>query len=366
MRLNQIGFLGLVVLSLSLYHCKQKGGDFKTTPSGIKYKIFSANKNKKLKAGDFFDFHMVILNSKDSVIQDSYKNPDGAIKNQQFPADSTKGGLIEAFLLLSEGDSAIFRISNDSLIAQRNRSIQKSLDMMKAQKEVQVAQAPNDSTRKLIEQRYKNQIQLGEAQMKQEDPNLPKGGYVEYRVKLLAIKTREDVEKEMQEANKKRIEEAEKRLGGEKKQIEQYLKDKKLNGKSTTSGLFYVIQKEGTGASPQPGDSVSVNYKGMLLNGKVFDTSIEAEAKAAEVFNPNRTYGPFKFILGRQQVIPGWDEGIALLKLGTKALLLIPSRLAYAERGTPDGSIPPHSILIFEVELIGFKSGQDSKTTGKW
>jgi FKBP-type peptidyl-prolyl cis-trans isomerase len=91
--------------------------------------------------------------------------------------------------------------------------------------------------------------------------------------------------------------------------------------------------QEGKGEQTTAGKEVSVNYKGELLNGKVFDSSIEAEAKKANLNQGGRTYEPIKFTLGKGQVIKGWDEGIALLKKGGKAILVIPSPLAYGERG---------------------------------
>jgi len=107
---------------------------------------------------------------------------------------------------------------------------------------------------------------------------------------------------------------------------------------TTASGLQYIMNDPGTGAQPQPGDTVSVHYTGMLDDGTVFDTS--------------RTRGqPIQFVLGRGQVIAGWDEGIALLKEGGSARLIIPPDLAYGSAGYP-GAIPPNATLTFDVELV--------------
>ena len=109
----------------------------------------------------------------------------------------------------------------------------------------------------------------------------------------------------------------------------------------TDSGLFYSIEKEGEGDKPQKGNSVKVHYKGELLDGTVFDSS----------FKRNQ---PIEFSIGVGQVIPGWDEGIALLNKGAKATLIIPSDLAYGSAGA-GGVIPPNATLKFEVELVDFK-----------
>ena len=106
--------------------------------------------------------------------------------------------------------------------------------------------------------------------------------------------------------------------------------------KETTSGLQYVVEKEGEGAQPGSQDEVTVHYTGKLLDGTVFDSSV------------NRGE-PATFPLNR--VIPGWTEGVQLMKEGAKYTFFIPSDLAYGAQGVPN-AIPPHSTLIFEVELI--------------
>ena len=106
--------------------------------------------------------------------------------------------------------------------------------------------------------------------------------------------------------------------------------------KVTESGLQYKVIKEGEGAQPKAEDEVTVHYTGKLLNGTVFDSSV------------NRGE-PATFPLNR--VIPGWTEGVQLMKEGAKYEFFIPSDLAYGPQGIPN-VIPPHSTLIFEVELI--------------
>ena len=110
---------------------------------------------------------------------------------------------------------------------------------------------------------------------------------------------------------------------------------------TTKSGLQYIMVKEGTGVQPQSGQQVFVHYTGYLDDGSIFDSSVERGQ-------------PLPFKLGTGQVIKGWDEGVALLKVGGKTRLIIPSTLAYGEKGYP-GLIPPNATLTFDVELVDVK-----------
>lgn len=109
---------------------------------------------------------------------------------------------------------------------------------------------------------------------------------------------------------------------------------------TTASGLQYWNIKPGTGALAIPGKRVKVDYTGWLTNGKKFDSSVG-------------TGQPFHFTLGNHEVIKGWDEGIAGMKVGGKRQLRIPPDLAYGANGTPGGPIPPNATLIFDVQLLG-------------
>ncbi len=109
----------------------------------------------------------------------------------------------------------------------------------------------------------------------------------------------------------------------------------------TASGLEYTEIQAGTGAQAVAGKTVKVHYTGKFLDGKVFDSSIPRGE-------------PIEFVLGTGRVIKGWDKGIALMKVGGKAVLTIPPHLAYGERGA-GGVIPPNATLVFEVELVEVK-----------
>jgi len=110
------------------------------------------------------------------------------------------------------------------------------------------------------------------------------------------------------------------------------------NAISTPSGLKYIEIKEGTGAQPQAGQTVSVHYTGTLEDGTKFDSSRDRNQ-------------PFSFKLGAGQVIKGWDEGLSTMKVGGQRQLIIPPGLGYGSRGA-GGVIPPNATLIFDVELL--------------
>ena len=109
-----------------------------------------------------------------------------------------------------------------------------------------------------------------------------------------------------------------------------------------TTGLMVEQLTTGAGQAPKAGDVVRVHYTGWLLNGTKFDSSVDRGE-------------PFQFVLGRGQVIKGWDEGVAQMKVGDKIRLTIPPELGYGARGA-GGVIPPNATLIFEVELLGIGS----------
>ncbi len=109
----------------------------------------------------------------------------------------------------------------------------------------------------------------------------------------------------------------------------------------TSSGLEYIEIEAGTGAQAAAGKTVKVHYTGKFPEGKVFDSSVPRGE-------------PLEFVLGTGRVIRGWDEGIALMKVGGKAQLVIPPELAYGARGA-GGVIPPNATLVFDVELVDVK-----------
>ena len=143
-----------------------------------------------------------------------------------------------------------------------------------------------------------------------------------------------DAAKAFEDFNKSKAD----RIKKEKENELKILKDLSKGFSKTSSGLLYKFEKENNSQKPSNGNKVKVHYKGMLLDGTVFDSSLKRNQ-------------PIEFTLGIGQVIKGWDEGISLLGIGDKASFIIPSDLAYGASGA-GGVIPPNATLVFEVELI--------------
>lgn len=123
-------------------------------------------------------------------------------------------------------------------------------------------------------------------------------------------------------------------------EMQAYFAENNIVATPTASGLYYVMTQEGNGEMPEKGNNVKVHYTGKLLDGKVFDSSVERGE-------------PIEIPIGMGYVIPGWDEGIMLMSKGEKGVLYIPYYLGYGDRGA-GADIPPFANLIFEVELIDF------------
>jgi FKBP-type peptidyl-prolyl cis-trans isomerase len=123
--------------------------------------------------------------------------------------------------------------------------------------------------------------------------------------------------------------------------IEEFIQERGITAEPTESGLYYIELEPGIGIVPGLGDTAVVNYKGMFLNGRVFDYSLGEET--------------YEVVVGVSGVIAGWHEGLSYMKEGAKAWLLIPSKLAYGPSGR--GSIPGNTPLLFEIELKMVKPG---------
>ncbi|MGI4883727.1 MAG: FKBP-type peptidyl-prolyl cis-trans isomerase [Janthinobacterium lividum] len=289
------------------------------TASGIEYQLFRRGPDGRFapralavptdapyasRAGQFLTVFLEFRTGRDSVLMNSRRV---APQPQPFPLLPTppRGTLEEAVALLLPGDSAVFRLPADTLFA----------------KTFQGQPVP---------------------------PFIKQAGNVlVISARAFELVSREELtareQKLRTEQAKKDAAASAKQLVKDNAQIQAYLKKNKLVARKTAGGTYYVLTRTGKGALPKKGQTVSVLYKGSLLaTGKVFDASAQ------------RGNVPIDFPLGQGQVILGWDQGIAALPKGSKAVLLIPSPLGYGARGA-GADIPPNAVLRFDVELVGVK-----------
>ena len=323
----------------SLTACNKDGGEFAKTKSGIEYKIFKkdgkdyerreispeGDPSYKSRIGKFILSNMEYRTGKDSVLQ-STRRDVGLPVPLPLQELKQKGTPEEAFSMLQPGDSGVFRFQVDSLIKPKSgQPVPKFL-----RNGGNVVMMYIATTGKLVT----------EAEATAMQPELQKRAMASQMRKRMASPEYAKQMKEQADAQAKML--ASPAVVAQLKKddavLQDYIKRNNLTVQKTPSGIYYQVLKPGTGPTPKPGQTVSVNYNGTLLSGKLFDSS-------------DKTGKPIDFPIGQGAVIPGWDQGIALLNKGTKAILLIPSPLAYGTRGA-GADIPADSPLRFEVELV--------------
>ena len=262
---------------------------YKLTDNGLYYHFYTCNEGAELpNVGDFVDLTLGCTINDTTVIIPSSKN---LIK---LEAPSFTSDFNEGIAMMHIGDSASFIVNIDSTFIHLFRvelpSEFKSTDIMKFNIKINDFYPESDYIKKMIEA------------VKNRYPDETKNSYVE---------------------------------------MQAYFAENHVVATPTASGLYYVMIQEGNGEMPEKGDKVKVHYTGKLLNGKVFDSSVERGE-------------PIEVPIGMGYVIPGWDEGIMMMSKGEKGVLYIPYYLGYGDRGA-GREIPPFSNLIFEVELIDFE-----------
>ncbi|WKN45076.1 FKBP-type peptidyl-prolyl cis-trans isomerase [Tunicatimonas pelagia] len=292
-----IAYVGISLL-LGFSACSQTGeADYETTSSGLKIKYLSEGEGTVADSGDFILMYMKYFKD------DSLLFPPAGMTDPipvQFVSD-TANQVFEAFGTLKKGDSTHFQVSAEELFVNTFQ-----------------AQIPPG-----IEPEMPITFQIGvEDVMSPED-------FQAYQMEQMR-KQQEDMLAQQAE-----------QFSADSLTISEYLAENSIDAQTTESGLRYVIKEEGSGVQPSAGDSVFVHYVLKLIDGTEIQSSYDS---------PN---GPFGFPLGQRAVIPGWDEGVALLNEGTKATLYIPSPLAYGPQD--NGLIAANSILIFDVELVDVK-----------
>ncbi len=297
---NYRSFL-LLLLSIAVLN-KANAQNLERTPKGAFYHIFTSNPGDKIKPNSVITFNVIQKTEKDSILYSSYKNGQ-PVKLQVQPSQNI-ADLMEIFPLLALKDSAMVKIPTDSIFVGHED---------------------------------------------QRPPFLPKGSNLVFLLKIERVQT-------LDEAIAERNTAMEAMKSAEALALKKYVDESHKTYLTTASGLKYIITKASLKHNKAlKGDTAYVNYVGHTLSGKVFDTSIESVAKESGLSQPGRTYEPIKVEVGEGHVIPGWDEALLLLPEGTKANLVIPSALAYGERGVSE-DIPGFTPLVFDIEVVKIKA----------
>lgn len=302
---NHKSLMAILVLMLGasiMSSCQKKTKV--TEKDGIEYTYIKEG-TESAPNGSFLLYNLEITTATDSVIYSTAEQPFPGylMANDSLPPTN---GMDEIFLTLKKGDSIQFESTAKVIFGENFPPFMKEADIVK--------------------------VKLGAFEIMDQ----------------AAIET--FFNQTMEAEDKKKAERAVGLVAEEGKTIEAYIKEKGLTASKTESGLYYVIEKEGTGEATTPGTTMYVNYAGYLLDGTLFDTSMPEVAKANNIFDAERPYEALPVNVGMGQVIPGWDEGLMLLKKGSKGKFIIPSPLGYGENGA-GAMIPPNSILIFDVEV---------------
>jgi FKBP-type peptidyl-prolyl cis-trans isomerase FkpA len=262
--------------------CKQQG--FKKTKSGLMYKLYSDKKGDPVKKGQFMKLE-VVEKVHDSLLFSSMSSMPAYVRVDSSRNDYSPA---EVFPLLRKGDSVFIVELGDTL---RRK----------------FGQLP---------------------------PFIRKGDKITLSFKVLEVFATEDL------VTADRNVEMEKQHQRERKQVEDYLSENKINAEKTDEGTYVVVQSVGDGPQVDTGKQVSVRYTGKFIpSGKVFESNMTAPGNE-----------PFKFVVGRRMVIPGWDDGMKKFKKGGKGTLYIPAYLAYDSQARPGST--PYENLIFDVEIV--------------
>lgn len=268
---------------------------------------------------------------------------------------TTEAGL--TYTLVVEGDGApvtdgsVVEFTADAKVFTDGEEVQRRVGAPPFNEKIVFAQAKENPLMSILMERKIGDsltvvMPLNEKTKPYMPPTAKETTEVHYYMKVNRVETEEEnmarrqKEYEEQQAEMQRKMEEQKPI--DDGLIQSYIQENGLTTEKTESGLYYTITESKGNAKPSVGDNVQVHYTGTLLDGTQFDSSVGKGQ-------------PFSFPLGQGRVIRGWDEGIALLGKGDKAVLLIPSHLGYGPRAAGE-KIPASSVLKFEVELIDFES----------
>ncbi|HMT29564.1 MAG TPA: FKBP-type peptidyl-prolyl cis-trans isomerase [Bacteroidia bacterium] len=278
----------LISFFLILASCGKNKDGFSETESGLKYKFIKSSNGIKPELGDIMIMHITYRTDFDSLLFDS------KTKSDSYVEPTFTGGVEEGFGMMSPGDTAIFKVSADSVFEKTFHTTLPSY--------------------------------------------LKPASLLTFHVKLNQIipkSVHDSLERAMDvELRRKEFE-----------RIEIFLKQNNMDVMPTENGAYMVTSRQGSGEFPVKGDTVYATFTGRLLDGTIFDQSEDKKA-------------PFKFVLGTNMVIQGWEECVPLLNKGAVARMVIPSDLSFGAQKY--GTLPPYSTLVFDIEILEIKKGNRS------
>jgi FKBP-type peptidyl-prolyl cis-trans isomerase len=280
----------LFILSLiSFFACNSDYPGFNQTDSGLYYKFYVENESgAQPKEGDVLTVSM-IYRTNDSILFNSSNLPEAF----RFPLDPPgfSGDIFEGLAMMHVGDSATFIIPADSL------------------------------------KRYGNL------------PPLDTGTMLYFDIKLISIQLQAEFEKEQEIIKQQQAEALEKMKAIESEDISTYVKDNKIGIKPSESGMYFIVKRNGSGSKAVKGKVVEIHYSAEFLNGKKLFSSHDESGES------------ICFELGKGFEIPAIEEALLKMNAGSVSKLIVPSSIAYGEKGIAD-LVPPYSPLIFELELL--------------
>jgi FKBP-type peptidyl-prolyl cis-trans isomerase len=303
--MNKLSTL-LIALLLLTVACDKST---KETPNGFKYQLVKAGDGVTPKVGEILVFDYTMKDSKDSVWADTHKNGmPAAVMIADTSALKKENGMVQMFRQLSVGDS-----------------VKVDMPIAKFFKDIVGGPVP---------------------------PEIDSTLNISYLINVSEITDREKYMTKQRETMEKKMTE---QLGKDTVAIDQFLAEKGISAQKTESGIRYVISQPGKGENAAPGQNVSVNYSGYLLDGKYFDSSVKSVAQEQGLYDPRREpYKPFDVVVDRSNVIKGWHEALKLLNKGAKGTFYIPSTLGYGPQPMSE-VLKENSILVFDIELVDIK-----------
>lgn len=293
----------LSAATLGITACGGGKGEFKKVKFS-EYTIVKDVEGKNAQIGDIVEFHLTGRVDTTTVVN-TYKQGRPAMA--KLDSARNPGDLMDVLPNLSAGDSAHVKIWCDTLLAK-----------------------------------------MPPEMLSQKPAWMVKGKVIDLYLKLISVKTEEEVKKEMEAKQAEQQKKAEEQKGIDDQKLQEYFAKNNLKPEKTESGVYYTVRTPGSGAAITAGMSASVKYTGKTIEGVAFDSNVDTSIG-------HHGTDLLTFNVGMGQMIPGFDEGVQHLKKGAKATLYIPSGMGYGANAAGP-LIPAYSILVFDVEVVDVKA----------